>query len=262
MATKTATPATRLKRRNYGRGHGYKLDDEKITGVTRVIDVLDKPALRNWYATQSADRAVNEWDRLAALPPMERHKYIKDGPKDTVRAAATRGTDIHGHGQKLAEGHDVDVPDELRGPVEAYARWLDDWDVSPIAVETPCVHTGHRYAGTADLWGTVGKRGGAVCLLDIKTGKGIYDETGLQLAAYRFTELIQPEAGVEIPTPHVDAVYVAHVLPDTVRMLPVRADESTWRTFLYLLQVHKDREAWSDWPLIGSAVTPNEREQW
>ena len=55
------------------------------------------------------------------------------------------------------------------------------------------------------------------------------------LVEFRHAELMQPEKGVEIPVPPVDLVYVAHVLPDTVRMLPIVADERVFRTFLYLL---------------------------
>lgn len=251
------TPPVRLERRNYGRGHGYKLDGEKILGVTTAIDVLDKAALRNWYADQAAKRAVDEWDRLAAMPVSERLDYIKRGPRDTVRSAAMRGTEIHRHGQALAEGRETNVPDEYRGPVEAYARWLDEWDVTPFAVETPVASTTHKYGGTADLWGYVGKRDGAFALLDIKSGRGVYDETGLQLAAYRYADLMQPEKGVEIAVPAVDLVYVAHVLPDSVRMLPIVADEGVFRQFLYVLTVARARKSWEDWPLIGAAELPD-----
>lgn len=245
---------TRLVRRNYGRGHGYKLDGEKVMGVTTALDVLDKPALRNWYANEAAKRAVNEWERLTELPITERLEYIKTGPRDRMVAAALRGTEIHGLGEKLAHGESPDVPPEHVGPVEAYARFLDAWDIEPIASETPLANTEHKYAGTADLWCKVGKRDGAVALVDIKTGKGVYNETALQLAAYRYSDLLQPEKGVEIATPPVDLVYVAHVLPDDVRMVPVTADERTFRAFLYVLTVARERARWEEWPLIGSAV--------
>lgn len=248
----------RLKRRNYGRGHGYTLDGTKLIGVTTALDTMDKPALKNWFAEQAAKRAVDEWDRLTDMPVSERLEYIKWGPRDAVRAAALRGTQIHELGQGLADGREVDVPDEHRGPVEAYARWLDEWDVTTYATETPLAHTEHGYAGTADLWGYVGKLGGALCLLDVKTGKGVYDETALQLAAYRYSNLLQLVDGSEIATPEVEHVFVAHVLPDTVRTLPVIADVETWRTFLYVLQVARRRAAWKDWPLVGSAIQPGE----
>lgn len=252
---------TRLVRRNYGRGHGYKLDGEKCMGVTTAIDVLDKPALRNWYANEAAKRAVNEWDRLSELPVSDRLEYIKFGPRDVMQAAALRGTEIHALGDLLARGESPDVPPEHVGPVEAYARFLDAWDVETIASETPLANTEHRYAGTADLWARVGKRDNAVCLVDVKTGKGVYNEVGLQLAAYRFSDLLQPEKGVEIQTPAVDLVYVAHVLPDDVRMVPVNAGPETFRTFLYVLTVARAREAWEEWPLIGSAVRPEDVDE-
>lgn len=248
--------APRLVRRNYGRGHGYQLDGEKIVGVTTAIGVLDKPALRNWYAEEAAKRAVNEWERLTELPITERLDYIKRGARDKTTAAALRGTQIHTLGQSLAHGEDVDVPPEHVGPVEAYARFLDKWDIQPLASETPLANLTHKYGGTADLWGTIGKRDNAAALIDIKTGKGIYSETGLQLAGYRYSDLIQID-GAEVVTPQVDLVYVAHVLPDDVRMLPVVADERVFRQFLYVLQAYRATEEWKDWPLIGSGVTPD-----
>lgn len=256
----TAQAAPRLQRRNYGRGHGYMIDGEKVLGVTTVIDVLDKPALRSWYADQVAKRAVDEWDRIGDMPISERLDYLRWGPRDTVRAAALRGTQIHDYGHALAEGRDVDVPDQHRGPVEAYARWLDEWEVEPIAAETPLCSVTHKYGGTADLWARIGKRDNALALLDVKTGKGVYNETGLQLAAYRYAELLQPERGVEIPVGAVDLVYVAHVLPDAVRTLPVVADQAVFRTFLYLLHVKRQVDGWEDWPLIGSAVDADGRD--
>lgn len=252
---------TRLVRRNYGRGHGYKLDGEKIMGVTTAIDVLDKPALRNWYANEAAKRAVNEWDRLAELPITERLEYIKTGPRDVMTAAALRGTEIHALGDLLARGESPDVPPEHVGPVEAYARFLDAWEIETIASETPLANTEHKYAGTADLWARVGKRDNAVCLVDVKTGKGVYNEVGLQLAAYRYSDLLQPEKGVEIATPACDLVYVAHVLPDDVRMVPVNAGPETFRTFLYVLTVARARLGWEEWPLVGSAVQPDEADE-
>lgn len=252
---------TRLQRRNYGRGHGYMIDGTKVLGVTTVLDVIDKPALRNWYAEQAAKRAVDEWDRIAEMPMSERLEYIRWGARDRVRAAALRGNEIHDLGHKLAEGADVDVPAEHRGPVEAYARWLDEWDVTPVAAETPLCSVTHGYGGTADLWARIGKRDNALALLDIKTGKGVYSETGLQLAAYRYAELMQPEKGVEIPVQPVDLVYVAHVLPDAVRCLPVIAGPEVFRLFLYVLAVKRGVDTWSDWPLIGSAVSPDGEDQ-
>jgi hypothetical protein len=255
--TAPTAPEPRLKRRNYGRGHGYLLDGVKIMGVTTAIDVIDKGALRQWYAEQATNRAIDDWDELAQLPISERRERIRWGARDTKQAAALRGTQIHGFGEALARGEEPDVPDEHRGPVEAYARWLDKWEVETVGAETPLCHTRYGYGGTADLWGRVGKLDGALCLLDVKTGKGVYNETALQLAAYRYADLIQID-GAEVPGLEVEHVLVAHVLPDDVRTLPVLADDETFRAFQYVLEVARRRKGWEDWPLIGSAVQPGE----
>ena len=149
-----AAQATRLVRRNYGRGHGYRLNGEKVPGVTTVLGALDKPALRRWYADEAAKRAVDEWDRLSGLPVSERLAYIASGPRDKVRAAALRGGEIHALGERVVHGEEVDAG-EHQPAVEAYARWLDAWKVEPIASETPLASTVHGYAGTADLWARV-----------------------------------------------------------------------------------------------------------
>jgi len=253
-------PALRLARRNYGRSHGYRIDGAKVPGVTSVVDNLSKPALVQWAATQSAELAVNDWERLAELPIAARLDELRSAHRSTTRKAATRGTEIHHYADKVVAGGEVAVPDELRGPVDAYARFLDAWQITTIASETPVASISHGYAGTADLWCTIGVRDDAPALVDVKTGRGVYDETGLQLAGYRYSELMQPHKGTEVPTPAVERVYVAHVLPDDVRMLPVEAGPETFRTFLYLLQVARARAGWDEWPLIGASVRPDDPE--
>jgi hypothetical protein len=246
----------RLARRNHGKGHSYKIDGQKATGVTTALNAIAKPALVDWAARVTTEYAVNNWDDLAQLPPATRMDKISRARWDTVKEAALRGTRIHDLGEKLSHGAPVEVPDEYRGPVEAYARFLDEWDIEMIATETPCCNTNHRYAGTADGWAKIGRTGENV-LLDIKTGKGVYNEAALQLAAYRYADLWQPNGpDSETLRGPVDAVYVAHVLPDTVRLLPVVAGPDEFRTFLYALQLHRHSEATKEDPLIGEAVFP------
>lgn len=257
--TSPASPPsdTRLVRRNYGRGHGYKLDGRKIPGVTTVLGLLDKPALREWYAKEAAKRVIDHWDEIVEMPPSARMDFVQRGPRERTQAAALRGTEIHALGAQLAAGEEVEVPPEHRGPVEAYARWMDEWDVEPLASEAPVAFTqpGSEYGGTADLWARVGVRDGIHALIDIKTGSGIFHETPVQLAAYGYANLSSWN-GEEVEVLPPDAFYVAHVLPDAVRMVPIYCDQATHRTFLYLLQVFNAVEEWKEAPLIGEAERP------
>lgn len=245
--------AARFARRNHGGGHSYLLDGEKVPGVTTVIGALDKPALINWAARQAAELAVNDWDRLATLPIAARLQELQWAHRATNRKAATRGTRIHTFGEHLAHGREVNVPDELRGPVEAYARFLDLWGIESTAIEVPVCHTEYRYAGTADGFVTSPRLG--PILLDVKTGSGVFPEVALQLSAYRYANLALID-NAEAPVPEVAACYVAHVLPDDVELVPVSAGETEWRAFLYLQAVHRWRASVKDDPPIGDVLRP------
>lgn len=240
----------RLERRNHGRGHSYRLDGAKVLGVTTVLQALAKPALVEWSGNTTAEYAVDRWDELGALPPSKRLAALKGARWESKTAAALRGTEIHRLGERVSHGEKVDAGVH-QGEVEAYARFLDRWDFQMIATETPVAHTRFRYAGTADAWAWIGAREERA-LVDIKSGRGIFDEVALQLSAYRFCEIWQPEGpDSEQPLPPVDAVYVAHVLPDDVRLVPVEADEGTFRQFRYLMELTR----WQgDGPYVGAAV--------
>lgn len=249
----------RLQRRNYGRGHGYKLDGEKILGVTTVLGAKAKDALIDWAARTTAEHAVDHWDELGGMPPSQRLTHLVKARWEVSSEAAARGTQIHALGEKLASGAEVDVLDPLRGPVEAYARFLDRWQIDPFATEWPCANTEHLYAGTGDLVASIGRRDEEMALIDVKTGKGVYPETALQLAAYRYTDLWQPNGPAsECSMRRVDAVYVAHVLSDDVRLIPIDAGKDEWRIFLYLLQVARWDAAVKDDPVTGAALNPED----
>jgi len=247
--------ARRLVRRNHGKGHSYHLDGRKVVGVTTATGKLPKDALIGWSAATTAAYAVDHWDELAGLPLSERLSILTKARFNVSKAAALRGTQIHALGDAVSRGQEVDAG-EHQAEVEAYARFLDRWDVTVHATETPCANTTHLYAGTADAWATFGRGelAGLRVLLDIKTGKGVYDDAALQLAAYRYCDLWQPDDETEEPLPPVDAVVVAHVLPDSVRLLPVNAGPEQFRQFLYLLQTAHWIEDSKDAPPIGDAL--------
>jgi hypothetical protein len=251
---------SRLVPKTRGRSHYYLLDGERIESVTTVLNALPKQ-LTQWAANCAADFAVENWTELSEEPLSKRLDRIRYAHRDVVSAAALRGTQIHGYGERLVSGDPVEIPDEYRGPSEAYARFLDEWQIEAIATETPVAHIDAGYAGTADLWGTIGVRDGARALIDLKTGKGVYESVVLQLAAYRHAQIWHP-AGPESEQPllRVDLVYVAHVLPDTVRMLPITAGADEFRQFRYVQTTSRwlARHGFKgDEPLIGDAETPN-----
>ena len=235
----------------------YLLDGDRVPGVTTVIGTLDKPALVGWASNVTASHAVENWDRLAGMSLMNRLEELKKARFNLNKKAIVSGKRIHEMAERLTKGEEVEVPHEYRNAVEAFARTLDEWELEAIALETPCAHSEYRYAGTFDgLY--YSPRLGTV-LGDNKTGKKIYPETALQLAAYRFTDLRleeeaqpdgprggkKPSIWVEKPMIQVDCAIGIHISQDTdespasVEILPIEAGEREFDTFLHLLEVHE-----------------------
>jgi hypothetical protein len=254
-----ASDAGRLVRRDHGRGHSYRLDDRKVDGVTTAISRGFPVNLKQWGADTAANYAIEHWSDLAELGLAQRLDRIRYAHRDVLSGAALRGTRIHEFGEAIVHGTEVEVPEEYRGPAEAYARFLDTWEIDPIATETPIANTEWGYAGTADLWAHVGVHDSAVALIDLKSGRSVYESVALQLAAYRNADLWQPQPGVEnTEVPVVSEVYVAHVLPDDCRLVPIVAGDTEFRQFLYVLQTARwiDAHGWkSEDPVVGEAVS-------
>lgn len=254
----------RLVRVNHGRGHSYRLDGHKIDGVTTAISTGFPMQLKQWAADTAANYAVEHWDELAEESLTKRLDRIRYAHRATLSAAALRGTEIHGYGERLVHGEEVAIPDEHRGPAEAYAHFLDRWQIEPLATETPLANTEYGYAGTADLWARIGARDDVLALIDLKTGRNVFESTALQLAAYRRADLWQTsglkgseEVAVEsTEVPQVSETYVAHIGTDDVRLLPIVTDDLVFREFLYVLMTARwiNRHGFNgDEPVIGEA---------
>lgn len=229
---------TEFKRRNYGRGHAYYLGDRKLDGVTTLIsNGLPKPALVNWAARTAAEKAVNEWDRLAELPVAQRLREIAKGPDDARNSAAVKGTRIHALADPIARGEEVPYPDELAGHIESCVRFLNEWQPEVIAAETPVYHEKYLYAGTLDLIVQINHER---WLLDWKTSaSGAYGDTAFQLAAYRYATHHLDASGEVAPMIPVDKCGVVWLRADGYDLYPYDAGPDVWRQFLYIQQVAK-----------------------
>lgn len=256
-----------IRRVDTAKSHHYKdAEGRRVPGVTTILgDGVPKPALINWAANTTADAAVNRWDELDALPPAKRLDELRKARYAEKDAAANKGTLVHGFGEQLVQGKSVDVPDELAGHVEAYARFLDDFAVKPVHVEFSVVSYKHGYAGTGDLIAWVTEPGAMVpelWLLDLKTNRsGIFGETALQLAAYRYAEFLLPSPIDQIPMPQVQRCGAIHVRGDGADLVPVTAGPEQHRSFLYAQQVAQWSKEAADLvgPPIRSAATSTYR---
>lgn len=240
-----------IRRVNRGKGHSY-VDDTtglKIPGVTTIIgDGVPKPALVNWAGNTTAEYAVDHWEELTAMPPAARLKVLTKARYESNDAAKNRGTQVHKLAEALVRGDRVAIPDGLEGYVESYVKFLDDFDVRPVEVERTVYSQTHRTCGTLDLIADLldpedlaidpEVRSRVRWLIDVKTGRGgVYGETALQLAGYRFSEFMVTEDGELEDMPEVDACGVVHVTANGYELIPVEASDVEYRYFLYVQQV-------------------------
>lgn len=271
----------RLQRRNHGKSHSYTIDGERVPGVTTIIGTLDKPALVAWAARETAAYADEHWPELSELRSADRIERLTKARFMSNRKAIVRGNRVHALGERIANGEQIDpaeIGDGLRSWVEAYAKFLDDWDMEVLHTEMPIGKLDYRYAGTLDAIVRSPRLGTIV--LDLKTGKGVYNEVGLQLAAYRYADLglvskevTGPRGGkrtewAETALPQIDGAYVAHLHEDSVEFHEVKADEDVFETFLYIREVYDNWVRRTSWDarndddylaIVGDAIYPEDR---
>jgi hypothetical protein len=239
--------------------HQYTYAGITYPGVTSILKVIDKSdALMSWAARQTAEAAVglaSEYGTREDRSPITALETLlaSVGREGTIKAltarkdwkrdeAAALGTAVHGYADDHINGRPIpdDLPQVQRDYVTVYEDW---WKAAGWTVRTSeayLVHTAHGYGGTLDL--LCRDRDGRTVLADIKTGKGVYSEAVLQLAAYGNAELIQTPAGDLFPMPAVDRYAILHVTKDGVREIEVSIgalELLAWGAAIDLYQWHR-----------------------
>lgn len=245
------------------RGRQYLDAGIKQPSVTEILSDAWPKQLTKWAANAVAGYAVDNWQELDQLPISERLRSLEASVWAKRDAASMRGTEIHRHGEALVHGETIDVHPDLLGPVEAYARFLDRWQIAPLIVERPILNRTHGYAGRPDMQAAIGARDGEHWLLDLKSGKSLFESQVLQLVAYARAEIYLDQSEHEQPWPTPAKCGIVHILPDAVELHPVAADARAWRTFLYCNENAKyardARAAYTEhraWPVGPALNTP------
>jgi hypothetical protein len=229
-----------IRRWNQGAGHSYSIDGKRAVGVTTALRALPKE-LTGWAARTVAEYVCEHPSEVMGMleqggsgPTVS---FLSGLPFQRRNDAGIRGTAVHKLAEPAARGEEVEVPPELEGYVESYIRFLDDVDPKPIHEELVVASREHLVAGTLDSIMDIPDLGR--CLVDYKTGTGIYGETALQVAAYRHMEVCLDPAGNEQPMPAVDATYCLHIRPDGYDLIPLQAGPDEFDAFLAVLKVYR-----------------------
>ena len=203
--------------------HRYYFGEQgPFPSVTTILGVMDKPALVGWAKRTVAEFAVEKAPELVAMiadkGTQETVRYLAALPDYQRDAAATLGSSVHLLADMASRGAESDavafeVPEATQPYLAAFRGFLGHYSASSIvSSEKAVISFGDSYAGTYDLLMLIE---GELWLVDIKTSKGIYAETGLQLIAYGYAEHIMlPNDPTLYAMPKVAHYGVLHLRPD------------------------------------------------
>lgn len=235
-------PRLAVAQSGYG-GRGYKnpvngRDGRVVPSVTTVLKAENKPALVQWAVDQTAGYAVANATSLLTHSEDWGFKFLRFFHK---RQAPIEGAevDIHSYyngvrddaadmGTAIHEWIQADTDERLQFPdtdnhgapfwqmVEAWDAWKVNHDIIPHYTECTVWNEELGYAGTFDgLW----EIDGVMTLMDIKSSRGLYDSTWMQLAAlYHAPEMFVAQPDDTYIAVHdwqkpVKALAVLHIRP-------------------------------------------------
>lgn len=225
-----------------GRTYTWPGDDPAIEyqSVTTILGAgVPKPALPNWAAKSVAEWAVDNVQQVVDIieteGKIEAVRILKGKPWSQRDKAADLGSRCHAAAEAYVLGQPMpEWEDDVKPYMASFCAFLEDHKPTYELTEATVYNRKYGYAGTLDF---IARIGDELTLGDIKTGKGVYGEVALQLAAYRYAEFIGLPDGTEAPVPEVQGAAVLHLTPRKYELVPVEADEAAFRTFLYAQQV-------------------------
>lgn len=165
---------------------------KRLPGVTTILGIINKPALVKW----ANDMGLNGIDTS---------NFVQD--------AANKGTVAHAMIQCYLTGHTLDTsniaPDVVSKAENAFIKFLSWWDqqgLRCIHSELQIISEEWQVGGTLDILAERIANGNLV-EVDLKTGKGIYDEMKIQVCAYA-------EIYEEVHGKRVDEVWICRTGKD------------------------------------------------
>lgn len=227
-------------------------------GVSSIVNQMPKPALTPWAAKMAAEFAVANIEslyKLVDIDPAAAIDLIKGAPWRSSGTAADNGTEVHHYTELIAraimagEKPSFSVPKDVMPYLKQYARFLKEFDVEPVLLETTVIHTepGQDYMGTFDFLGRLRALGDDLVIVDTKSGaSGVWPSSAIQQTGYRYAESYwDGEAGELKPMPPVAATFGLWLRPEGFALIPLESTEAEleqWRRLRGSLEWKNTRE--------------------
>lgn len=195
-------------------------DEGKTTvygGVTTILRMLDKPALIQWSVDLTVAWASENWQYLGTHTDEQVLRAGRWRHRDVLNERAEIGTAVHEWAEAYLNDW-FDYPDLDRESEQAVQQFLDmmtTLDVQMLATEVTVYNHTLGYGGTFDLIAIID---GVLCLVDLKTSKGLWWEHEIQLSALAKAEVMLVERGDgywdEVPMPEFESLRLIQLRPD------------------------------------------------
>lgn len=243
----------------------YDWAGERFWSTTTILSALPKPALVYWSANEVADFALDNLDQLRALCAKDErgaaYDMLKRAPWRKRDKAAELGTNVHAAIEAYLLGRPMpEWPLPIRPRLEALKRFLDQYEPEIEMAEASVYNRRSQVAGTLDSVMRLTlplQEGPKRYVLDVKSGKGVYFETALQLASYSRAEFVGMPDGSEYPMPQIDGGLVLHLQEDgQFRLLEMDIGDDVYLAFEYARGVFRFLEETSKGVFVGEYLDP------
>lgn len=174
-------------------GRFYPIDDKDHVSVTTALDIIAKPGLMYWYASQERKMIFAAIEECYEKAPDDVDSFVKvlSDAIGQKKAAEREGNKAARRGQKSHKAIEcalrgAELPPMDRFDKEVFDAWWTWWkraEFKAIEVEKIVYFKEHEFAGTLDCYAKHPRRG--LVVLDWKRGKRLYARYGLQNTAYR-----------------------------------------------------------------------------
>lgn len=174
------------------KNHAYKLDGKRLTGVTTIIGILDKPALIGWASNQAVEYITGKakYNRKENIYKITKAE-LENGRKAWCikrDKAGDIGTEVHNlielyvkaqiNGNRFEANH---KDERVIKMFEKFKEWAEEENIKFLLSEQKLYSRKHWFAGTVDL---VFEKDGKKYIGDIKTARDIYKTNYIQMGGY------------------------------------------------------------------------------
>jgi hypothetical protein len=207
-------------------------------GVSAIVDMMPKNALTPWASRLAAEYAVGNMDLIRDMVRDAGEKaaidWVKGASSRYSGKASSEGTAVHHWTETVAravmQGEKPKgdrVPESMFPYLKNYVRFLKEFDVEPVMLETVVWDDKIGYAGRLDMACRLRTIDDSLVIVDTKSGaSGVWESVALQQTAYRYADTYWDEDDNTFkPMPEVSATYALWLRPEGYALIPVESTE-------------------------------------